>query len=137
MTYDIVEGYLETAMHRFGFSYAWESGFMVLTAGIGSRRWKMAIKCMENRFVFYAAYPLQLPHENRARMLEHLNTMNAQSGFGAYFLLDTEQGLMIVCRCDVLIPDEYSIFECIESGLKFISAELYSKWGALQLTADS
>ena len=131
MDVDVVRGYFEAAMRRFGFSFMWENEFAVLTAGVGGRRWKMAILCMEDRFVLYAAYPQHVPHGGRAGMLEFLNTLNAASGFGSYFLLEAERGYLIVCRCDVLIPDEYSIFECIECGFKYASAEIYSKWGQL------
>ena len=131
MDVGVVKGYFEAVMRRLGFAFAWENDFAVLTAGIGGRRWKMALKCMEDRFILYASYPQQVPGGRRAGVLDYLNTLNAASGFGSYFLLEAEQGYLIVCRGDVLIPDEYSIFECIECGFKFMSAEIYSKWGQL------
>jgi len=131
MDVGVVRGYFEAAMRRLGFAFEWENGFAVLTAGVGGRRWKMALKCMEDRFVLYASYPQQVPHGRRAVVLDYLNALNAASCFGSYFLLEAGQEYLIVCRCDVLIPDEYSVFECIECGFKYISAEIYSKWGQL------
>ena len=123
MDADTVAGWLDATMRRLGFTYAWENGFVSLTAGLGGRRWKMAVKCMEDKLAFYAAYPRQIPYQSRTRMLEFLNTLTASSDLGGWFLLKTEQGYVIVCRCDVLIPDEYSITDSIENGLKQISAK--------------
>ena len=132
MTSDVIRGYLEATLRRLGFVFVWENGLAAMTAGLGGRRWKMAILCFEDRFAFYAAYPKQVPHDGRAKMLEYLNAINAESALGGYFLLETEEGLIPVCRCDVIIPGEFSIPECIERGLKLISAEIYSKWEKLQ-----
>ena len=133
---DTVKGYLESAMHRLEFPYVWENGFAVFIAGIGSRRWKMAIKCLDGRIALFAAYPRQSPIESREKMLEILNKFSAASAFGSYFLLETGQGILTIYRCDVIIPDEYSIFECIECGLKYSAAGLYSNWENLHDAAN-
>ena len=128
---DTVKGYLNATLSRLDFAYTWENGFASITVGIGVRRWKTAILCLDDRLVLYAAYPGRISHDGKAKMLEFLNTINANSACGGYFLLEAAKGLIPVCRCDVLIPDEYSIPECIENGLKFITAEIYSKWEKL------
>ena len=115
-------------MDRHGFPYTVEGNYLVLTAGLGGRRWKMAFTCGEDRVICYAAYPWQAPPERRAEVLERLNRLNAAAGFGSYFLLD--RGL-VVLRCDVIIADVYSIAECLESGFKHTSAGFYAHWEAL------
>ena len=132
MTAQVIKGYLEATLRRCGFSYAEEGGYLTLTAGLGGKRWKMALSCGENRLIFYAAYPWQTAYEHRERVLEHLNALNAVSGFGSYFLLDTESGALTVFRCDVLIADEYSVIESIEKGFKYASAAVCARWETLK-----
>ena len=131
LTETMIKGYLEAEMRRFGFSCTVESGYLLLTAGLGRRRWKMAVSCGENRITCYAAYPWMIPGERRASVLERLNDLNAASGFGSYFLLDTEQGGFAAFRCDILLTDAYSISECFEEGLRSASAAFYARWETL------
>jgi len=132
MTKQIVEGYLKAELRRHGFQYAVENGYMVLTAGFGSKRWKMVLTCGDGCLSCYAAYPWQVPHERRERLLERLNSLNASARFGSCFLLDSEQGGMIVFRCDVIIADEYSIAECIEKGFKYATIAICARWDRLR-----
>ena len=131
MTVQTIKGYLEAEMRRHAFPYTSENGYITLTAGFGGKRWKMAFSCGENRIECYAAYPWPVPRELRESLLERLNSLNAAAGFGSYFLLDTERNHLIVLRCDILIADEYSIAECIEEGLKRMSAAFCARWETL------
>ena len=131
MTIQMMQGYLEAEMRRHGFPCSVKNGYTTLTAGLGGKRWKMALTCGENRFTFYAAYPWQVSREHRTRVIEWLNGINAGISFGSCFLLDMEQSCLIVFRCDVIIADEYSIAECLENGLKYTSAALCARWDSL------
>ena len=128
MTAMMIRGYLEAELRRLGFPYTLENGYMLLTAGLAGRRWKMAIACGENRVMYYAAYPRQVPRERRAACLDCLNNLNAALSFGGFFLLDTGPHCLIVFRGDVLIADEYSVAECLESGFKHTTAAFYARW---------
>ena len=131
LTEKMIKGYIETELRRYEFSYAAQSGYLTLTAGLGGRRWKMAISCGENRITCYSAYPWRIPGERRATVLERLNEFNAACGLGSYFLLDAEQGGLAAFRCDIPVTDIYSISECFEEGLRRMSAAFYARWGAL------
>ena len=131
MTAQLVKGYLDAAMRRFGFVYTEKNGYAVLTAGLHGKRWKMAFSCGDDRLAIYAAYPGAIPHESRIRAAERLNELNAQSGFGCFFLLETGRDCLIIYRCDVIIADEYSITECIEKGFKLTSAAICARWDIL------
>ena len=128
----MVEGYLKAELRRHGFLYAALNGYMVLTAGFGSKRWKMALACGDGCLSCYAAYPWQVPRWRREKLLEQLNSLNASACFGSCFLLDSEQGGMIVFRCDVIIADEYSIAECLEKGFKHTTIAICARWNMLK-----
>ena len=131
MNAKMINGYLESELRRYGFSYTVENGYVLMTAGLGGRRWKTVILSGENRITCYAAYPRLTPPERRISVLERLNDLNAASGFGSYFLLDTDQGCLIVFRCDILIADVYSIAECFRLCMKNMSAAIYAQWETL------
>ena len=131
MTVQMMRGYLEAEMRRHGFFWSEKNGYTTLTAGLGGKRWKMALSCDEDRFTCYAAYPREIPDERRSVVLEWLNKINAEAGFGSCFLLETESGSLVVLRCDIIIADEYSISECFETGLKYTSAALCARWDTL------
>jgi len=131
MTVQMMRGYLEAEMRRYGFVWSVKNGYTTLTAGLGGKRWKMALTCSEDRFTCYAAYPWEISRKRRAHVLEGLNKINADASFGSCFLLETEQSCLIVFRCDVIIADEYSIAECFEHGLKYTSAALCARWEIL------
>ena len=132
----MIKGFLESELRRKAFPYIVENGYMILTAGFGGKRWKLAVSCGENRITCYAAYPRQVPRELCASMIARLNSLNAASGFGSYFLLDTEglgllsqaPGYLIVFRCDILTADVYSIGECFADGLWRMSAAFCAQW---------
>ena len=128
MNEQMIRGFVEAEMQRLGFAYTNEDGYMVLTAGQGGKRWKMAISFGENRISCYAAYPRQIPQERRAEMLERLNDINAAARFGSYFLIATKQEYMIAYRYDIPIADIYSIAECFEHGLKNTAAAFCARW---------
>ena len=131
MTVQMMQGYLEAEMRRHGFPCLVKNGYTTLTAGLGGKRWRMALACGEDRFTCYAAYPWPLPGGYRAKVLEWLNEINAGASFGSCFLLETGLSCLIVFRCDIIVADEYSIAECFENGLKYTSAALCSHWETL------
>ena len=134
MTVKMIRGYLEAELRRHDFPHTEESGYLTFTAGFGGRRWKTALACGENRVSCYAAYPWLIPEERREGLLWRLNSLNAAASYGSYFLLDTEQGCMIVFRCDILIADGYSFAECLEKGFKHMAAAFCARWDFLRIT---
>jgi len=124
----MMKGYLDAEMRRNGFSWLSKNGYTTLIAGLGDKRWKMALSCGESMFTCYAAYPWEIPHSCRTEVLEQINKINATAAFGCCFLLETEQNRLIVFRCDMIIADEYSITECFENVLKYTTVALYTHW---------
>lgn len=129
---------LKELLEEKGIDFEEESGTIQFSVLCGGHRWQAAFTEDSESFLkYYARYPWAVAEENKARVLERLNSLNAALRAGCFML----HGGFPVFRYGVYIFDGFTARESIEDLLITAVAETEAAWetvfNSVQLTINS